>query len=317
MSNDTRNGTPPRAASAHGGARRTRRRPGELLGYAFIAPAVLYLAVFLLVPLAQGIAMSFTDAKLINPTGGSSVGFDNYAQTLGADRFWNSLLATVIYTAATVAGTLALGTAAAVLVNRAFRGRGLVRAIMTFPYAMPTVAVALVFAWMYNRSNGVFNRGLGVLGIGETGWLTDPDWGMASVVAATVWKVFPFVMLIVLAALQSVSAELYEAARIDGADALSTFRSIVLPHLAPTLRIVALLMTIWSIRRFEIIFLLTGGGPVETTNSLVINVYRTAFSDQELGLAAAVGALGLVLSLAVTCVFLAVERRENKREETM
>ncbi|WP_232805577.1 carbohydrate ABC transporter permease [Glycomyces xiaoerkulensis] len=278
---------------------------------------MLYLVVFLVVPLLQGIAMSFTDAKLINPTGGDPVGVDNYASTLTADRFWNSLLATVLYTTATVAGTVVLGTAAAVLVNRAFRGRALLRSLLAFPYAMPTVAVALVFAWMYNQSNGAFNRGLGILGIGETGWLTDPDWGMASVVAATVWKVFPFVMLVVLAALQSVSAELYEAARIDGADALNTFRSIVLPHLAPTLRIVALLMTIWSIRRFEIIFLLTGGGPVETTNTLVINVYRTAFSDQNLGVAATVGALGLVVSLAVTCVFLLVERRETKREEAL
>ncbi|MEB4614569.1 carbohydrate ABC transporter permease [Leucobacter sp. M11] len=282
--------------------------------YLFIAPALIYLAIFLLVPLARGIQLSFTDTKLVNPGGGSFVGVDNYTQMLTSEQFWNSFLATVLYTVGTVVFAVLIGTALAVLINRPFRGRTVVRAILTFPYAMPTVAVALIFVWIYNQSSGALNRGIGVLGLGEVGWLTDPAYGMFSVVLATVWKVFPFVMLVVLASLQSVPEELFEATRIDGADGLSTFRAIVLPHIMPTVRIVALLMTIWSIRRFEIIYLLTGGGPVESTNTLVINIYRQAFSSQNLGLAATIGVLGLILSLSVTVFFLLVERRENKRE---
>src|SRR5690606_5448980 len=113
---------------------------------------------------------------------------------------------------------------------------GFVRAVLTFPYATPTVAVALVFAWMY-ASNGILNHGTRALGIGQVGWLTDPRYAMWSVIAATVWKVAPFVMLVVLAALQSVPEELFEAARVDGSDALSTFRLVVVPHIAPTLRV--------------------------------------------------------------------------------
>ncbi|GAB2823071.1 sugar ABC transporter permease [Alpinimonas psychrophila] len=260
--------------------------------------------------------MSFTDSVLVNPSGGSFVGIENYANLVTSARFWNSLGATLTYTATTVFFSMFVGTTTAILVNRKFRGRTIVRAILTFPYAMPSVAVTLVFIWIYNQSGGILNRTTGALGLGEVGWLTDPSFGMFSVVATTVWKVFPFVMLVMLAALQSVPEELFEAARVDGADSLSTFRSIVLPHLMPTIRVVALLMTIWSIRRFEIIFLLTGGGPVEKTNTLVINIYQRAFSEQQLGAAAAIAVLGLILSLAVTVVFFLAERRENVKEGT-
>ena len=286
----------------------------RVLPYLFIGPALAYLAVFVMVPLGRGIQLSFTDTKLINPNGGNPNGSENYSELLTSDRFWNSFVVTLVYTAAIVVFSLILGTLAAVLINQPFRGRALTRAIMTFPYATPNVAVALIFIWIYNQSNGVLNESLAVLGIGQVGWLEDPEYGMISVVIATLWKVTPFVMLVVLAALQSVPEELYEATRVDGADVLSTFRAIVLPHLMPTIRIIALLMTIWSIRRFEIIFLLTGGGPVETTNTLVINIYQQAFQQQKLGMAAAIGVLGLLLSLIVTVVFLVVDRRANLKE---
>lgn len=290
------------------------RRRRELTPYILIAPAVLYLCALLLIPLLRGIQLSFTDTKLVNPSGGEFIGVGNYTKLLTSDTFWNSLFATLIYTASTVVFALLVGTLAAALINRPFRGRTPIRAILTFPYAMPTVAVALIFIWIYNQSSGALSRTIGVLGIGEVGWLTDPSWGMFSVILATVWKVFPFVMLVMLAALQSVPEELFEAAKVDGADGLSTFRAIVLPHLMPTIRIVALLMTIWSIRRFEIIYLLTGGGPVESTNTLVVNIYRRAFNDQDLGVAATIGVLGLVLSMLITVVFFVVDRRQTQKE---
>lgn len=295
--------------------RNTRSRAwSRLLPYLFMGPAMLYIAVFVMIPLGRGVQLSFTDTKLINPQGGNPIGVENYAELLTSERFWNSFVVTVSYTAAIVIFSLMLGTLSAVLINRSFRGRALIRALLTFPYATPNVAVALIFLWMYNQSSGVFNESLAVLGIGEVGWLGDPDYGLFSVVLATLWKVTPFVMLVVLAALQSVPEELYEASRVDGADVLSTFRAIVLPHLMPTIRVVALLMTIWSIRRFEIIYLLTGGGPVETTNVLVINIYQQAFQSQKLGMAAAIGVLGLLLSLIVTVVFFVVDRRASLAE---
>jgi multiple sugar transport system permease protein len=134
------------------------------------------------------------------------------------------------------------------------------------------------------------------------------------VTLTSVWKVFPFVMLVVLAALQSVPEELYEAARVDGADAFNRFRTVALPFLLPTLRVAALLMTIWSFRRFEIIWLLTQGGPVDSTNALVINVYREAFVNSELGRSAAMGVVGLVLSTIVTIIFFYVDRGAARKE---
>lgn len=289
---------------------RTRtRRTTDWAPYAFAAAATAYLVLFTGVPLFKGLDLSFTDTRLLNPEGGNYIGLENYQALLTSSAFLKSVLTTLIYTAGTVILSLTLGTTAAIVINRAFPGRTLARAILTFPWAVPTVAVVLVFRWIYNDANGVANKVTGALGLGSPGWLTDPDFGMISVLIATVWKVTPFVMLVVLAALQSIPDELYEATRVDGADALSTFKSIVLPSLMPTLRVVALLMTIWSFRRFEIIWLLTGGGPADATNTIVINVYRQAFSNSQLGLAAAVGMLGLVLSLAVTVVYFFAEKR--------
>jgi len=286
----------------------------RLVPYLFVGGAAVYLLVFTATPLLRGALLSFTDTKLLNPYGGEYVGFENYRDLLADERFASSVLTTVLYTACTVAGALVLGTAAAFAINDGFRGRAVVRAVLTMPWAVPSIAVVLVFTWIFNVGDGVANRSLAVLGIGQRGWLIDPDLGLLSVTVVSVWKVFPFIMLVVLAALQSVPAEVRESARVDGADRLTTMREIVLPHIAPTLRILALLMTIWSLRRFDIIYLLTGGGPLDATNTLVINVYREAFGNSDLGRAAALGMLGLCLSLVVTLVYFVVERRAARAE---
>lgn len=290
------------------------RRRVQLAPYAFAAAAAIYLLVFTGVPLFKGLDLSFTDTRLLNPGGGTYIGLENYQSLLSSPAFLRSVLTTLIYTAGTVVLSVSLGTAAALVVNRRFPGRTLARAVLTFPWAVPTVAVVLVFRWIYNDANGVANSLTGALGLGSPGWLTNPDMGMISVLIATIWKVTPFVMLVVLAALQSIPEELHEASRVDGADAFSTFRAVVLPALMPTLRVVALLMTIWSFRRFEVIWLLTGGGPVDATNTIVINVYRQAFGNSQLGLAAAVGMLGLALSLMVTVIYFFAEKRAELNE---
>lgn len=295
-------------------ASRRRNRRLKLVPYLFIGLAVAYLAFFAGVPLLRGIQLSFTDTRLLRPNDGSFIGLDNYMTLLASNAMLRSVITTILYSFFTVAGSLTLGTIAALVLNRTFPGRTLARAIIVMPWAVPTVAVALVFRWIYNDSSGVANRGLGVLGIGEVGWLTDPDYGLLSVLIATIWKVTPFVMLIILAALQQVPDELYEASRIDGADSISTFRLIVLPYLLPTIKIAGLLMTIWSLRRFEIIWLLTGGGPVDATNTIVINLYRQAFENSHLGLAAAIGVVGFMLSIVVTVAYFMAEQRAARRE---
>lgn len=293
---------------------RSRRSAERLAPYVFAAGAAVYLLLFTAGPLLNGVWLSFTDAKLLDPTGGDFIGVDNYANLFTDARFYDSLLVTVIYSLATVLGSLTLGTLGAVLLNQAFRGRSLARAVLTFPWAAPTVAVSLIFAWIFNNDSGVLNHLTESVGLGRQGWLTNPSFALATVTAVSVWKVFPFVLLVVLAALQNVPRDLYESARVDGADPVTIFRRIVLPFLVPTLRVVALLMTIWSFRRFEIIWLLTQGGPVDTTNTLVINVYRESFLNSELGVSAATGAVGLVLSGVATTAYALIERRATKED---
>jgi multiple sugar transport system permease protein len=290
------------------------RAARRLAPYIFMAGAAVYLLLLTAAPLLNGLWLSVTDAKLLNPTAGDFVGTDNYTALLADPGFYHSLLITLIYSAATVAASLTVGTFAAVMLNRPFPGRTVARGLLTIPWAVPTVAVSLIFAWIYNNDSGVLNRAMRSLGLAEQGWLTDTGWALTSVTAASVWKVFPFVMLVVLAALQAVPEELYESARVDGADALNTFRDVVLPFLAPTLRIVALLMTIWSLRRFDIIWLLTQGGPVDSTNTIVISVYRESFLNSDLGLSAAIGVVGLLISTAVTVANFLVERRTAAKE---
>lgn len=292
-------------------ARRGRR---DLTPYLLASGAAAYLVLFLVSPLVRGGWLSLTDTRLLNPSGGEFVGLENYGDLARSGNLGQSVTLTVVYTAATVLAAVCIGTAAAIALNTKFRGRALLRGVMIAPWAVPAVAVSLIFSWMYNPDNGVMNRLFSAVGGTPQQWLVDPSWAMASVTVASVWKVFPFVMLVVLAALQSVPEELLEAARVDGANGHQRLRAVVLPHILPTIKIVSLLMTVWSIRRFEIIWLLTGGGPVDATNTLVINVFREAFQNSKLGTAAAIGMVGLLLSLVVTIVYFVAERRAERRE---
>lgn len=303
--------SPPKRRRDTGAIGRFVERNGA---YLFLFPAIAYLAVFTVFPLIRGVLLSFTATKLVNPAGGRPVGLDNYDYLLSSDKFWTSVATTLLYTLFTVVFSVAIGTAGALLLNTAFKGRGIIRAIATIPWAVPTVAAALIFVWIYNNEQGILNRTTSALGLGQHGWLVDPQYGLFAVTLATVWKLTPLVMLVMLSALQSVPHELREATWVDGATRLQSFAAVTLPHIMPTVRVITLLMTIWSIRRFEIIFLITGGGPLDVTNTLVVNVYRTAFQDQNLGRAAAIGALGLVLSLLVTVVYFIVEQIQERQE---
>lgn len=302
---------PPKRPRGTGAVGRFIERNGA---YLFLFPAIVYLAIFTVFPLIRGLMLSFTATKLVNPAGGKPIGVENYEYLLSSDKFWTSVVTTLLYTLFTVIFSVGAGTAGALLLNTAFKGRGIIRAIATIPWAVPTVAAALIFVWIYNNEQGILNRTTSALGMGQHGWLVDPQYGLFAVTLATVWKLTPLVMLVMLSALQSVPQELREATWVDGATRFQSFLAVTLPHLMPTVRVITLLMTIWSIRRFEIIFLITGGGPLDVTNTLVVNVYRTAFQDQNLGRAAAIGALGLVLSLLVTVVYFIVEQIQERQE---
>jgi multiple sugar transport system permease protein len=294
-----------------------RSRPGSSIGrtllpYAFVLPPLAYLGVFMFGPLARQVWMSFTNTRVINPNGGTFIGTRNFVRLFNDPAFYSTLSITATYALLSVVFGVSLGLVSALAIDRPFPGRALVRAVLLFGWAVPGVAAALIWLWMYNGQSGVFNAILAAAGFEPVPWLTSTTTALPAILVVTIWQVAPFVMLVVLAALQSVPEEVREAARIDGADSLNVFRHVTLPHILPSVQLVALLVAVWSIRRFDIIYLLTGGGPLNSTSTLVVKIRQTAFENYELGLASAYGVVGLVLALLVAAIHRLAEQRRNR-----
>lgn len=282
--------------------------------YLFSAPVVLYLLVFQGYPLLQELYLSFTSTSLLSPAKQAFVGMRNYADLVGAAEFNRVLWTTFIYTVACVVFSVGLGLGTALLLNAPFRGRGVARSLITIPWAAPPVAVALIFVWMFNGQYGVLQQALQWLGLsdGMEGWLNNPSRALPAVLLTTVWQIFPFASVVILSSLQGVSSELREAAVIDGADRLSVFGAVVWPAIRPTVMLLTMFITIWSLRRFDLIWLMTQGGPIGRTNTLVIELYRRAFTFRELGEAAAVGMVGLSVALLITVVYFRLNLRAER-----
>ena len=293
----------------------TRRKdPARFLPYGFIAPLAVYLLIFHAYPLIQEFILSTTYTSLLDPSLREFVGLDNYRDVLGDPEFHKVLRITAIYTVICVSGGIGLGLLVALLLDFNFRGRGIVRALVTIPWAAPPVAVALIFIWMFNAQFGIFNDILSGLGISAEpiNWLDNPQRALPAVLFTTIWQIFPFASVVILSALQGVQSELREAAIIDGADKLSVFKAVVWPTIRPTVAILALLLTVWSLRRFDVIWVMTQGGPLGETNTLVIDLYRRAFVYLDLGHAAAVGVIGVCIALVVTFIYFWLSARADR-----
>jgi multiple sugar transport system permease protein len=293
---------------------RSRLEGSRWTPYVFVAPIAVYLLVFQLYPLVQELFLSFTSTSLLSPRDHDWVGLQNYRDLVDTSDFHQVLVVTAVYTVACVVSAIGLGLAAALLLDRPFRGRGVARAAVTIPWAAPSVAVALIFTWMFNAQYGIFNHALRFLGLAEGSetWLDDPQRALPAILFTTVWQIFPFASVVILAALQGVSSEQREAAVIDGADRLSVFKAVVWPTIQPSVALLALFITIWSLRRFDLIWLMTQGGPIGATNTLVIELYRQGFVYRQLGLAAAVGMFGLSIALVVTFIYFRFTERAER-----
>ena len=280
--------------------------------YLFIAPVSLYLLLFQGLPLAQELFLSFTSTSLLSPSQHVFVGIDNYRDLFSTSDFYNTLWITGLYTVACVVLAIGIGLAAALMLDAPFTGRAVARALVTIPWAAPPVAVALIFTWIFNAQYGVFNYAQRLLGIQAfENWLDSPSHALPAVLFTTIWQIFPFASVVILSALQGVSTELREAAIIDGAGRIAVFRAVVWPTIRPSVLLLALFVTIWSLRRFDLIWLLTQGGPIGATNTLVVELYRRAFVYRDLGLAAAVGMVGLAIALIVTFFYFRLNQRAD------
>ena len=254
-------------------------------------------------PLVDTIGLSFTDARLVG-TAGSFVGVENYVKMVSSTNFQRTLVTTAEFAVVSVFAEMALGVLAALLLNQNFRGRTILRALMILPWALPTVVNATLWRLIYNPEYGALNAALTQLGLIDTyrSWLGEPGTALASLVVADCWKNFPLVALIALAALQAVPRDITAASLVDGAGPFNRFRFVILPYLAGPLMVALVLRTIEAFKVFDIIWVMTRGGPANSTRSLSILVYQEAFSFQRAGSGAS---LALIVTLLVTLLAVA------------
>lgn len=275
------------------------------LGLALIAPTALLFLVLIAYPLAAAVGLSFF--KIYTPTlSGPYVGLDNFRVLLGSGEFWKALRVNFIYAGATLALQMVVGVAVALLLHQSFVLRSFARGLVLFPYLLSTVVAVLVWQWLFNDLYGVLNHLLVRTGLakGPVDWLGSMPNALISVILVGTWKFFPFVVIAVLARLQSIPTALYEAAMMDGANAWERFWDVTLPQLRSVLMIVVLLRAIWDFKEFDLIFLMTGGGPVAGTQTLPILVYREAFPLSQMGMAAAISLCMLAIMLVAMLVYM-------------
>jgi len=285
---------------------------GSKAGWIFVAPALAALGVFFVVPVASALAMSFTDFDiyaLADIANLRFVGLSNYVRLLQTPLFWQALLNTFYFVVVGVPLSIAVSLGAALLLNsRLVRFKAFYRTALFAPVVTTLVAVAVVWRYLLHTRYGFLNYALAAFGIDPIDWLGDPHWAMPAIIVMSVWKNFGYNMVILLAALQAVPAELYEAARIDGASALRQLRDVTLPALAPVLLMVSILTMAGHFQLFAEPYVMTQGGPAQRTITVLYFMYDEGFKWWSLGSASAVAFVLFVIMFAVTLLQLRAAR---------
>jgi multiple sugar transport system permease protein len=267
----------------------------------FLLPTVAVLGTFNFYPALYSLYLSLFEWNGLSPTR-EFVGLANYARLLDSGEFWNSLRVTLLYAGGVTLLALALGMGVAVLLNQPIRGQAVYRVLYFLPVITPTVASGVVWKYLFDPTQGVVNRGLSVVGLEGPSWLSDPSWALVAVVVVGIWKRVGFNLVVYLAALQSIPRTYYEAAALDGAGPWQQFRHITLPLLAPTTFFLVVTALIDAFQVFDLVYVMTSGGPLGSTDVLGYYLYRQAFRYSELGFASAVAYVMFALIFAVTVI---------------
>ncbi|WP_323768038.1 sugar ABC transporter permease [Marinovum sp.] len=279
--------------------------------YLYIGPALVLIGAVILFPLIFGISYSFQSIALLKPFDTGWVGFENYIDLWTDAKFWRAIENTAWWTFGSLAFQFSLGLGLALILNTAFPGKRLFQALVFLPWAVPTFLTALTFAWLFNPVIGPFPHWLAALGILDEPYniLGDPSLAMWGPILANIWFGVPFFAITLLAALQSIPGELYEAAEMDGASDWQCFAKITLPYLAPMITITVMLRTIWIANFADMIYVMTGGGPAGSTEILSSYVFTTAFRKLDFGYASAI-AVALLFILLIYALILLVVRQK-------
>jgi len=277
------------------------------LGWAMVLPAVGTILLIALFPLVWTVWESLHLHDLRMPwLGRPFIGLDNYIEALGDERFREALVHTLAFTVASVTLELTLGCVLALAMNRAFRGRGLVRAAILVPWAIPTVVAALIWRFMFDGDSGIVNAALASLGVDPPVWFVDRLAAWVPVVLGDVWKETPFVALLLLAGLQGIDASLYEAARIDGASAWRQFRHITLPLLKPALLVALIFRTRDAFRVFDLVYVMTGGGPGTATEPIALYTFTSLLQNLRFGYGSALSVLVFLVAFLLALGYIRV-----------
>lgn len=273
-----------------------------------VVPMVVIMGTVIGWPLIRTIMLAFTDASLMGLDKTVFVGLSNFTQAVHDEGFRSAMKVSLIFALVVVTSEMVLGTAVAMLLNEPFRGRNFLRAILILPWAVPTVVNAIMWRLIYNPEYGALNSLLTQLGLLESyiSWLGSADKALASIMFADVWKNFSLVALIALAALQSLSVSQVEAAKIDGTNAIQRFWYITLPHLIPSLQVALVLRIIEAVKVFDIIYIMTKGGPANKTRSGSIFVYQEAFTNSRMGSGAAFAVIMVSLIMILILFYMRI-----------
>jgi multiple sugar transport system permease protein len=305
-------------AAAPRGDHRTpmQKLAGAAEPWLYSAPVLVLIVTIMLVPLALGISYAFRDIRLLNPFSGGFVGLRHFGELAGDKAFRGALLNTLLWTFSSVILQFVFGLILALLLNQPFRGRALAQALCFLPWAVPTFLSGLDWAWMFNPVIGPIPHWLYALGIlsEPSNILADPSTAMWGPIIANVWWGIPFFAITMLAALQAIPKDLYEAAEIDGAGPIERFRSITVPFLAPTMAISILLRTVWIANFADLIIVMTNGGPADRTQIVASYIFTQAFRRLDFGYASAIALVLLVLLLAYSMLIVVLRQTMMSRQ---
>src|SRR5215213_10329311 len=286
----------------------TKREHEGLAAGLFLLPNLIGFLIFTAIPVGAAFVLAFYDYDLL--LGASWAGLENFREMFTTDEvFRAALFNTVYFTAVSVPLSVVLGLVTAMLVNQALRGIVIFRSIFLLPYVTVTVALSLVWKWIYLPDIGLINSVLGVFGIDGPPWLTSGTWAMPALILMSVWKGFGYNMVIFLAGLQSIPDHLYDAAKVDGATAWRRFLNVTLPLLSPTTFFVVVISVIGSFQVFDQALVMTNGGPGTSTTTLVLYIYKAGFQSYKMGYASAIALVLFVIVAAFTALQFSLQRR--------
>jgi multiple sugar transport system permease protein len=285
---------------------RTLDRPRHVALVSFVTPTMILIAVVLVYPIVQSFVLSFGNSSIDGSEPYRFAGLAHYAKLVHDGRFWNALGVTFTFAVLSIPFELVLGIGLAVLMNESFRGKGVARLAVLFPWALPTALNALMWRWMFNADYGVFNAVALQSGLAARpiNWLGEPWLAMGSMVFVSVWKTSSFMALIILAGLQAIPRDIYEAGRIDGMSRWQEFREITLPLLRAPILAALVIRSMDALRTFELPFNLTEGGPVDATESLSLYAYKVIFSYLDFNFGAAVVVVQFLVIFAMSLVYI-------------